>query len=246
MSVLQPKPIVKVSLNQYVVNAVIESIRTGELQLGDKLPSESQLCQRFDVGRHVVREALRRLQEMSIVRTEPGLGTFVCSEAPDTLGPQATSLLLFGSVTGKELFEFRMAIETYAARFAAFRATEENIKNMENCLEIMRASKDSEEENIEFLEANFRVHNEVIKASGNQMYIVLYNTMNDMLDELIKTAPYSVESSNFSYESHKKIYEAIKAKDPEMASQASLEHLLTLRKRRFSDNSPEFGEFGAK
>ena len=240
MSVLQAKPIVKVALNQHVVNAVIDSIRSGELHLGDKLPSENQLCQKFNVGRHVIREALRRLEELAIVRTEPGLGTFVCTEAPDTLGSQVTSLLLLGSVDSKDLFEFRIAIETYAARFAAIRATEENLAVMSECLVIMLAYKDSE--NQEFLDANFRFHNEVIKASGNQMYIVLYNTMNAMLAELIKTAPYSNDSKNYSLESHKSIFEAIKSRNPEKASQLALDHLLDLRKRRFDDDAQAFAD----
>ena len=237
---MQAKPIVKVALNQHVVNAVINSIKSGELHLGDKLPSENQLCQKFNVGRHVIREALRRLEELAIVRTEPGLGTFVCTEAPDTLGPQVTSLLLLGSVDSKDLFEFRIAIETYAARFAAVRATEENCAVMAECLEIMGAHKASK--NQEFFDANFRFHNEVIKASGNQMYIVLYNTMNAMLSELIQTAPYSHDSTKYSFESHTKIFKAIKERNPERASQFALDHLLDLQKRRFEANAPEFAD----
>lgn len=229
----QAKPIEKTPLNQHVVNAIIEAIRNGKLNLGDKLPSETQLSKQFGVGRHVIREALRRLQELSIVTTETGRGTFVCQEAPVTLGPQAASLLLLGSVGSSDLFDFRLAIESYAAYFAALRTKSEDCEKLLHFLERMNNSKDYYQESNAFLDANFEFHKELVRLSGNQMYIVLYNTVLDLMDQLIKSSPYSHESTVASYEEHRQIYEAIIAHDAKRAFDTQRDHLLRLRKCRY-------------
>ena len=229
------KPIEKVPLNQYVVDAIIDAVRTKELRLGDKIPSEGQLCEQFGVGRHVIREALRRLQEMSIVETEPGKGSFICSAPPESLGPQASALLLLGSVTDRDLFDFRLAIESYAAYFAARNINAENAGELMASLEEMRRTKDSAETSREFLSANYRFHKELVKLSGNQMYIILYNTMNDMLDQLVQSSPYSLDSTHESYREHYEIYQAVVSHDSERALLLERQHLNRLRKRRYGE-----------
>lgn len=237
MEMTTAKPIEKVPLNQYVVDAILEAVRNKELKLGDKLPSEGQLCEQFNVGRHVIREALRRLQEMSIVETAAGKGTFICSAPPESLGPQASALLLIGSVDSKDLFDFRLAIESYAAYFAAKNITADNAGDLTASLEEMRRTKDSEETSKEFLSANYRFHKELVKLSGNQMYIILYNTMNDMLGQLVRSYPYSAESTHESYQEHYQIYQAIVSHNAERAFQLEREHLSRLRKRRYGEDS---------
>lgn len=229
MSTLWAKPIERVPLNQHVVDAIIKGIRTNELHLGDKLPAESKLCEQFGVGRHVIREALRRLEEMSIVRTETGKGTFICSTAPDSLGPQASSLLLLGNVNGETLLDFRLAIETHSSYFAAARASEADCENLREILERMNKTKDDPKDGDLFLQANFEFHNTVVKLSGNQMFIVLYNTMNDLLSQLVITYPYSSDSTHSSYEEHRGIYEAIVKRDKAEAFRLAYEHLMRLR-----------------
>lgn len=232
MSNFRAKPIEKVPLNQHVVDAIIEAIRCHDLNLGDKLPSEEQLCQEFRVGRHVVREGLRRLQEMSIVRTETGRGTFVCSQVPETLETQLSGLVLLGNVTDENLFDFRMAIESYAAYFSARAGNTQELDVMQDCLKRMEKTKDSRAKEGQFLDANFEFHQALVRMSGNQMYIVLYNTITDLLKSNLRRAPYSEESCNRSYEEHRAIYEAIVAGDAEAAFQQERVHLVRLREAR--------------
>lgn len=226
---LRGRPIQKVALNQHVVNAIIDSIRDGDMHLGDKLPSESQLCEQFNVGRHVIREALRRLQELAIVRTEVGMGTYICSEPPSTLGPQALSLLLLGDITSDTLYEFRMAMETFAARLAAEKATQADLAELRDSLETMYLTKGREEDAEDFLKANHNFHIALIKASHNQLYVVLYNTMNDLLNQLLHSISYSIVSSCKSYEEHKQIYDAIQLRNADLAGDCALAHLKRVR-----------------
>ena len=52
-------------------------ILDGTLSVGDRLPSERQLCQRLNASRPVIREAIKELCGMGIINTEHGKGSFV-------------------------------------------------------------------------------------------------------------------------------------------------------------------------
>ena len=65
------------TLYQIVKESILNQIKSGELKPNDRLPSESDLCARFSVGRNTVRRALSDLVKNEVLRTIPGLGTFV-------------------------------------------------------------------------------------------------------------------------------------------------------------------------
>jgi GntR family transcriptional regulator len=58
-----------------------KEIRSGVYKLGSRLPTEHELCARFDVSRFTVRQALSRLREAGILDARPGIGTVVVSAA---------------------------------------------------------------------------------------------------------------------------------------------------------------------
>jgi DNA-binding GntR family transcriptional regulator len=76
-----------------------EQIEAGRYKVGQALPTEAELQQRFDVSRHTVREALRDLKSRGLVLARPGIGTLVRSKAPQ-------SRLMQGIGTLKELIQF--------------------------------------------------------------------------------------------------------------------------------------------
>ncbi len=62
---------------QEVADAIIADIAEGQFKIGDMLPTELVLCERFGVSRFTVREALRRLEEAGLVSRRQGSGTIV-------------------------------------------------------------------------------------------------------------------------------------------------------------------------
>jgi DNA-binding GntR family transcriptional regulator len=64
-----------------VANALVNEITGGQYGVGDQLPTEFELCRRFGVSRHTVREAMRSLRELGMVSRTPGVGTVVRSAA---------------------------------------------------------------------------------------------------------------------------------------------------------------------
>ncbi len=63
-----------------VIAALLEEIEQERYVAGERLPTEVELCERFGVSRHTVREALRRLQEMGYVKRRQGMGTVLVSQ----------------------------------------------------------------------------------------------------------------------------------------------------------------------
>ena len=76
-----------------------EEIEAGRYQLGQKIPTEAELQQRFDVSRHTVREALRDLKAQGLLLARAGVGTVVRARAPRTRFMQGVGTL-------KELIQF--------------------------------------------------------------------------------------------------------------------------------------------
>lgn len=66
-----------------VVRALLAEIDGGAYEIGDRLPTEHELCARFGVSRHTVREALRRLQEMGIILRRQGSGSVLAAKRAD-------------------------------------------------------------------------------------------------------------------------------------------------------------------
>lgn len=79
MDTKSPSPTTKHGL---ITDALLTEIQGGRYKLGDLLPSEPELSQRFGVSRHTIRAALRSLQELGLVAGEKGIGTRVKQTRP--------------------------------------------------------------------------------------------------------------------------------------------------------------------
>lgn len=77
-----PEPAAGRKRYEQVAEALIESIRGGKIAVGDTLPGELELVAEFDVSRHTVREALRRLEALGLIGRHQGIGTVVKSRQP--------------------------------------------------------------------------------------------------------------------------------------------------------------------
>lgn len=68
---------IKLTRYQQVANTLLSEIESGQHAIGSLLPTEHELCARFNVSRYTVREALRRLFEAGLVARRRGAGTTV-------------------------------------------------------------------------------------------------------------------------------------------------------------------------
>jgi len=87
-------------LYQVLVEAILEQVRMGELQPNQRLPSEGELCRIHSVGRNTVRRALQELNQRGVVKTVPGVGTFVVDARVDK-----TAHVLYGFTDEMQLHQ---------------------------------------------------------------------------------------------------------------------------------------------
>ena len=105
-------PIKSESLVQTVINRITDAIISGELKPGDKLPTEMELIDTFQVSRNTVREAIKTLIAYGVVEIRRPEGTFVCDGSyPQMLSPLLYQTILRRGASHKYIFEFRQVVD---------------------------------------------------------------------------------------------------------------------------------------
>lgn len=125
---------------QAVADSLRLKILSGDLKSGDRLPTESELCELHSVSRSTVREALRALATERLLVTRRGVagGSFVAAPAPEEIAGLVQSGLSLltdqASVSVQSLLEVRLMLEVPAAGLAARRRNEEHLANLDGQL----------------------------------------------------------------------------------------------------------------
>ena len=123
-------------LSAQIATAIRDAIVSGQLIVDERLPSESELSDQFEVSRSTVREALKRLAAQSLIRTQRGAfgGAFINRISfEEAYGQQITTstlLLSMNAVSFDVACEARFAMERACAPFAAQRRTADHLATM--------------------------------------------------------------------------------------------------------------------
>ncbi|WP_285765646.1 GntR family transcriptional regulator [Peribacillus sp. SI8-4] len=113
-----------------VVESLRRMIEADSLLPGDKIPSERELSDRFNVGRSSVREALRALELLGLIETRRGEGTFIRDFQEHKLVELLGTFFLQDKKVQEDLAETKRLIEIDCLRIVAFFATAEDIKRL--------------------------------------------------------------------------------------------------------------------
>jgi GntR family transcriptional regulator, transcriptional repressor for pyruvate dehydrogenase complex len=115
-----------------IVDQIRLLMRQGQLQPGDRLPAERELCEHFGVSRVTVREALRVLEANGLVEIRVGArgGAFVRSPSKERVGEGIMDYLTMSSVTSENVTELRMVLELGIIPLVCERATEDDIEDL--------------------------------------------------------------------------------------------------------------------
>ena len=118
-----------------VLGHLRSAIERGDYAVGEKLPSEAELCRRLEVSRPVLREALRALQAMGLTASRTGKGTFVLAHTVEDP--------TFGDYAASDLLEVRRHVEIPVAGYAALRRTPEDLDHLAHLLDRMERETDT-------------------------------------------------------------------------------------------------------
>ncbi len=143
--------------SEIVARRLAEAIHVGDVAVGEKLPSEAMLSEQLGVSRSVLRDALKLLAALTLIRIEPGAagGAFVAA-SPTEWVPSALRLADFERMDMAEVLLARRVIEPPIVELAAIEARESDLAAMAATLSFPRAlgpipKRDASEEQVECL-----------------------------------------------------------------------------------------------
>lgn len=122
------------SAPERVVNQFLDNLETGEMQAGQKLPTQDKLSEMFGVGRSSIREAMNALAMMGYVEIIQGKGSYIKKELPVTNVIESSALNFFETANVFNLLEIREVLECYAVEKAAIVASEDNMENLKKAV----------------------------------------------------------------------------------------------------------------
>ncbi len=205
-----------------VVRQIQAFLSSGQLKPGDRLPPERELARRFQVSRTSLRDAIRTLELVGLVRSRQGEGTVVCDLSPDALlSPLATMLGRRRELVG-ELLDVRKMLEPGLAARAASHATAEQIAHLEDVLvrqrQRMRRGELPIDEDTEF-------HYSIALAAQNAVVRKLVDLLMDLLRDSRASGLQVPGRLSRSYSGHRRILRALRRRDARGAEAAMRRHL---------------------
>lgn len=230
MAELRLEPLARAKTYELVVRQIKEEIFAGRLRPGDRLPGERQLSEQLQVSRPSVREAVRILQAMEVVRSRPGAGPgsgMVVATAP---GRALSDLLRLhvavSSYSMSDVVRVRMALEDRSVRRLAQRFAEVDTAEVRETLAQM-ASPGLDRETFHDLDTEF--HLALARCADNALLADLMSALRDAVRRPMATA--FGDAADWDdrvpelVREHELIFTAIAAGDPDAAAELMRAHV---------------------
>jgi GntR family transcriptional repressor for pyruvate dehydrogenase complex len=202
---------------------ILDSIQSGDLKPGDKLPPERELTKMFGVGRSTLREAISALVLVGYLEVIQGRGTFLRKDfQPANLSAMELSdIQTAASII--DLVEVREILECNAVKLAARRATPDDIRRIIDALEKMKETVDDYKR---FSEYDFNFHIALARATGNNMILemmkLIVNKVHEQYDRFNPKTLFQPDKAVFTAE---QIVTAITKGEAEQAAGFMRDHL---------------------
>ncbi len=204
-----------ISATQKTIDYLKEYIKSDNTELGDKLATEQEICNKLSVGRGTVREALRNLEAQGFVELKPGRGAFIVKKEENE---NEALLNWFGKnrIKINDYIEVRSAIEPVAIRLAAVRSTEDELEELKKIHTLfLQAVKQKDAAALAEYDEQF--HSLIMKMTKNKMFMF----MNDRINERIisfRLQTFKIEhNAQNAIVAHSNILNALLERDVEVA-----------------------------
>lgn len=213
----------------YVAEQIIDAIRHGRYQIGDRLPPEREIAEQMGVSRPSIREAISALGLVGILDSRVGDGTYVAKALLDVDEGDRAVHLLQESESLPEAFEARRVLEEGIAGLAAEKATEDDLHEIDEALASMeRAAGD--EDFKDFNLGNQRFHRALAQATHNSLLIrtlaPLLEVMRQTLPERLRETVYESDAKRYArtFDVHRRLVEAVRTRDSAKATRIMAKH----------------------
>lgn len=222
------KPIRQLRVSEEIVAQLKESILLGHFKPGNKLPTERDLAQEFQVSRVAIREALRALENSGFIVTRQGAmgGAFVTELTFENLTKTFLDLFLANKISIPEMHQLRILVEPEVARLAALKITPEYAQLLKDCLEAEQLPISSLAEDVQRKQ---RLHFVLAEMCGNRFFEALVRSAMGLTKEVVEAVepdPRTMHPAGL----HRPIAEAVLAGDPKAAAEAMQWHTVEFGK----------------
>lgn len=199
-----------------VLDALADMITRSEIEIGDRLPSETALAVHLGVGRSTIREALNRWEGAGIIRRRRGSGTFLTANVQSSDGIVPTLIKLEGEALLR-LLEVRRALENAVVHKAALNATTSQCAEIASTYKILMATVNARQP---WHKADDEFHRAVYAASGNPMFGQILRRFEEALERSPESPFGEVDFALDSFPLHEGLCEGIINHDANMAVNA--------------------------
>ena len=220
-------PIIRESVAEAVVKRFLDMVKAGALKAGTPLPPERELAVMLNVSRPSVREALRGLAVLGVVRTRQGGGAYITDLGPNSLLGPIQFYLALEDVNITELYDARSLIESDVARRAAVNIEDATLDQLEM---LLAGQAETINDPIAFRQSDYAFHELIWIGSRNAFLKRIGESLNVMGLEFRKRASERPETLTQSLLDHRALLDALKARDPEAAARAAEAHMQNVYK----------------
>ncbi|MEW2000899.1 FadR/GntR family transcriptional regulator [Streptomyces coelicoflavus] len=219
------------ALSEQVITALRQQITSGEWPIGSRIPTEPELVEQLGVARNTVREAVRALAHNGLLDIRQGSGTYVVATS-ELAGVMQRR---FAGAAPQHIAELRSTLESAAARLAAERRTDKDLKQIDGLLLRREEAWESGEAEA-FVTADATFHLAVVAASHNDVMTAMYADLSEVLRDWLR-GDVGEGMSPAMHMDHGRLVDAIRAGDAATAADEAAAYPFVCRPGLFAPAS---------
>lgn len=222
------KKVEKYDNSKKTYEAIIDSIKTdimnGKIKPGQKLAPERELAKKFNVSRTSIREALRTLEILGVIKSVQGSGNYITGDVEKSLIESMSMMFLLQQIDSLEFYQFREALELKAAMLAVQNIDDEKIMKLEKLVSEMAQSEDEATRSA----LDKQLHDTIAAASNNSMIMQILDILSEVITQDIQQRRSEILSDPDNIKRLQKIHEemvyGMKQRDSQMTYAAFTKH----------------------
>ena len=213
-----------------ILNQIIDNIQNGHLKAGDALPAERTMAETMGVSRPAVREVLRALELLGIIKTVPGGGNYIADDLDSWLIGPLSILFKLNNGYIRQTQQLRAALELEMAILAARKCTPLDAAELWRILSSIDKAEDEKTRG----ELDKELHTQIAKIADNPMIYSVLAAADQLIENIIAgTRDYIMKKNRPEFkvdEQHRLLVEAIINNDEKGAEQYMSEHMEIIEK----------------
>ena len=211
-----------------ILKQIIENIQSGKLKPGAALPAERAMVETMGVSRAVLREALRALELLGILKSVPGGGNYITEDLETWLIGPLSVLFQLNNGRIRQNQQLRAALERENAILAAKKCTPLDAAELWMIIARLDAAEDEKERG----QLDKELHQKIARIADNPMIFSVLSAADNLTENIISgTRDYIMrknQSSSAVDEQHRRLVEAIIRGDSREAEKCMSEHMVTV------------------